>query len=236
MKTVSLILATLITSLLLSSAVQKINDGTNNTKSITKTTVMDSIVIGKQVWATKNLNVDKFRNGDPIPHAKTNEEWKKAGVNEEPAWCYYNNNPENGEKYGKIYNWYAVDDPRGLAPEGWHIPSDTEWRDITDYLAGKDSVGNFVAGQILAGNKMKSKTGWTEDGNGTNDSGFSALPGGVRVPNGSFQAIGSLGCFWSTTKGFTLDIWTRYLTFSYGDIARLVISYGKGLSVRCIRN
>ena len=82
------------------------------------------ITIGRQVWMTENLNVDKFRNGDPISHAKTDEEWVKAGENGSPAWSHYDNDPANGEKYGKLYNWYAVNDSRGLAPEGWKIPSD----------------------------------------------------------------------------------------------------------------
>lgn len=81
---------------------------------------------------TKNLNLDKFRNGDLIPEAKSNEEWIEAGKNKQPAWCYYENKPENGEKYGKLYNWYAVNDPRGLAPEGYHIPTVEEMEDFRD--------------------------------------------------------------------------------------------------------
>ena len=120
------------------------------------------IKIGQQVWTTENLNVDKFRNGEIIPEAKTAAEWHKAGENKQAAWCYYNNDSSNGTKYGKLYNWYAVNDPRGLAPEGWHIPSDQEWTDLTNYLGGVEQ----------AGAKMKSKEGWLENGNGTNESGF----------------------------------------------------------------
>ena len=98
-----------------------------------------TVTIGNQVWMTKNLDVDKFRNGDPIPEAKTEEEWLKAGESEEPAWCYYRNDPKNdfGEKYGKLYNWYALNDPRGLAPEGFHIPSSEEW-EILEFSIGRD--------------------------------------------------------------------------------------------------
>ena len=140
-----------------------------------KTTSKDSVVykevpIGKQVWMTKNLDVAKFRNGDPIPEAKTDEEWVKAGENEQPAWCNYDNNPANGSKYGKLYNWYAVNDPRGLEPQGWHIPSNDEWTVLTDYLGG----------ELNAGAKMKSKTGWAEDGNGTNSTPDVYPP---RIPN-----------------------------------------------------
>ena len=109
-----------------------------------------TVTIGTQVWMTKNLDVATFRNGDPIPQAKTDEEWEKAGENEQPAWCYYNNDPANGAKYGKLYNWYAVNDSRGLAPSGYHIPSDAEWTRLTDFLGGEK----------VAGPKMKSKSGW----------------------------------------------------------------------------
>ncbi len=109
-----------------------------------------TVTIGKQVWMTKNLNVDKFRNGDSIPQAKTYEEWEAAGENKQPAWCYYDNDPANGAKYGKLYNCFAVNDSRGLAPAGYHIPSDEEWTKLTDYL-GESSA---------AGTKMKSASGW----------------------------------------------------------------------------
>src|SRR5210317_1010044 len=93
------------------------------------------ISIGNQVWMLDNLNVDKFRNGDSIPQAKTDEEWENAGINGQPAWCYYDNNPDNGKRYGKLYNWHAVNDSRGLAPKGWHIPSAQEWIVLLDNLS-----------------------------------------------------------------------------------------------------
>lgn len=70
---------------------------------------MEEVKVGDQIWMGRNLDVSTFRNGDPIPYAETDEEWEEAGENGEPAWCYYDNDPENGEKYGKLYNWYAVD-------------------------------------------------------------------------------------------------------------------------------
>ena len=94
------------------------------------------VVIGNQVWMAENLNVDTFRNGDPIPHAQTNKEWSKAGKNRQPAWCYYNNDAAIGAKYGKLYNWYAINDPRELAPKGYHIPNNEEWIALIDYLGG----------------------------------------------------------------------------------------------------
>jgi uncharacterized protein (TIGR02145 family) len=95
-----------------------------------------TVTIGKQIWSSKNLDVEYFRNGDPIPQAKTCEEWKLASENKKPIWCYYFFDPNNGKLYGKLYNWYAVNDPRGLAPIGWHIPEYSEWKQLIDYLGG----------------------------------------------------------------------------------------------------
>jgi uncharacterized protein (TIGR02145 family) len=129
-----------------------------------------SIKIDNQVWMVENLNGENFRNGDTIPQANTDETWINAGKEGKPTWCYYENKIENGIRYGKLYNWYAINDPRGLAPKGWHVPSDAEWSQVTLFLGGEDA----------AGTKMKSPAGWTQDGNGTNMSGFSGLPGGSR--------------------------------------------------------
>ena len=109
-----------------------------------------TVTIGTQVWTTKNLDVSTFRNGDAIPQAKTDEEWEVAGNNKQAAWCYYDNDPANGTKYGKLYNWYAVVDTRGLAPAGWHIPTDEEWTVLS----------TFLGGEAVAGKKMKSTSGW----------------------------------------------------------------------------
>ena len=122
------------------------------------------VTIGKQTWTAKNLDVNTFRNGDAVPEARSDAEWDKANKEGKPAWCYYNNDPKNGKEYGKLYNWYAVNDPRGLAPKGFHIPGNDEWKVLTDSL-GKE-----------AGRSMKNSFGWKENGNGTNSSGFTAIP------------------------------------------------------------
>jgi uncharacterized protein (TIGR02145 family) len=182
-----------------------------------------TVTIGTQVWMTKNLDVATFRNGDPIPQAKTNEEWHKAGVNQQPAWCYYDNNRKNGKKYGKLYNWYAVNDSRGLAPTGWHIPSDAEWTTLENQL-GDD-----------AGKKMKSTSGWNENGNGTNTSGFLGLPGGYRNFNGPFNLIGGNGTWWSSTEYDAGFAWYRSLVYS--SVNRSMSgSKIDGFSVRCLRD
>jgi len=185
-----------------------------------------TVTIGKQVWMTKNLDVATFRNGDSIPHAKTNEEWTKAGENQQPAWCYYHNDPAKGVKYGRLYNWYAVNDSRGLAPTGWHIPSDAEWTKLTDFLGG----------EAVAGKKMKSKSGWKENGNGTNTSGFSGLPGGARYSGGSFFNVGYDGYWWSSTENNTSHAWSRNLNYSSGFVFRYSNYKLNGFSVRCLRD
>ncbi len=103
--------------------------------------------IGKQVWMTKNLDVSTFRNGDSIPHAKNSDQWKYASENKIPAWCYNDYDETNGKKYGKLYNYYAVSDRRGLAPKGFHIPSLDEWKILIEALGGEE-----IAGKILKSN------------------------------------------------------------------------------------
>ncbi|HPQ35198.1 MAG TPA: fibrobacter succinogenes major paralogous domain-containing protein [Tenuifilaceae bacterium] len=186
-----------------------------------------SVKIGKQVWMAKNLDVAHFRNGDPILHAKTNKEWKAADEQGKPAWCYYNNaNKKNGEKYGKLYNWYAVNDPRGLAPEGWHVPTDEEWQELIDFAGGEDD----------AGTKLKAKSGWDANGNGTDEYGFSALPGGYREDDGEFYNIGYSGYWWSSTENGTVTAWTRSMRYYVSLVYRSNNLKSWGFSVRCVRD
>ena len=183
-----------------------------------------SVTIGKQTWAVANLTVTTFQNGDSIPEAKTNKEWVEAGESGKPAWCYYNNDPKSGLKYGKLYNWFAVNDPRGLAPAGWKLASDADWVQLV----------NSVGGQSLAGTRMKTTSGWSEGNNGTNESGFTGLPGGYRVENGTFVNLGSIGTWWSTTESKTFEAIDFYLALS-GSLSRGSTPKQRGESVRCIR-
>jgi len=139
-----------------------------NAKTIESTDaeVMKQVKIGKQTWMSENLDVDTFRNGDVIPQVTSDTDWNNATLNGRPAWCYLYNDSDMGKLYGKLYNWFAVNDPRGLAPEGWHVASDSEWKTMVAALGGGKS----------ASAKLKSKTGWDENRYGTNASGFSALP------------------------------------------------------------
>jgi uncharacterized protein (TIGR02145 family) len=181
--------------------------------------------IGSQVWTSKNLDVSTFRNGEAIPEAKSKEEWKIAGDNQTAAFCYYEYDSKNGKVYGKLYNWYAVNDSRGLAPKGYHIPSDAEWYVLTDYLGG---------GKI-AGFKMKSTSGWLTTGNGDNSSGFNALPGGDCFYNGYFTNITKNGYFWSSSES-TYFAWLRNLDYGNTIVSRDISNKGDGFSVRCLRD
>lgn len=157
------------------------------------------VLIGQQVWSTKNLDVDTFRNGDPILEAKTCAQWESSGKNHQPAWCYYNNDPANGAKYGKLYNWYALTDPRGLAPKGWHLPSNAEWETLWNNLCSCDSC---LCDEDSMAVKIMAKVGWVGYNNSTNSSRFSALPGGSRYtdPKCYFKGIGESGTWWSSTE------------------------------------
>jgi len=180
-----------------------------------------SVKIGNQEWMTKNMNVSTFRNGDAIQNAQTAEEWKKAGDNEQPAWCYFENDPENEEKYGKLYNFYAVKDPRGLAPAGWHVPSDEEWATLTAFLG-------------VAGTKMKSKSGLGENNDNNNGISFPGLPGGSRSDNGNFYAIGEYSYWWSSTESHTPHGCTRPISYYSCHLMRNYLNNNIGFSVRCL--
>jgi uncharacterized protein (TIGR02145 family) len=183
-----------------------------------------TVQIGAQTWAVANLNVITFRNGDTIPEAKTNKEWVTAGESGKPGWCYYNNDPANGLKYGKLYNWYAVNDPRGLAPAGWSLPDDRDWTALMYYLGGPDASGR----------KMKNTTGWIDGNIGTNESGFTGLSGGYRIENGIFMNLGSIGTWWCTTESKASSAIDFYLSLG-GSLKSSSNPKQRGESVRCIK-
>jgi len=183
----------------------------------------NEIKIGTQTWTSKNLDVETYRNGDAIPQVEDQEEWANLTTG---AWCYYENETANGTNYGKLYNWYAVNDPRGLAPAGFHIPTDAEWTILNEGLGVADE----------AGTKMKSTSGWNEDGNGNNTSGFAGLPGGYRGSDGYFNDVGAFGYWWSSSEFNTYNAWYRYLSSSDGNVYRGNSFEHYGFSVRCLRD
>ncbi len=189
--------------------------------------VYHTITNCNQTWTKTNLNVSKYRNGDIIPQVTDATQWETLTTG---AWCYYNNDPANGVIYGKLYNWYAISDIRGIAPTGYHIPSDTEWTTLT----------NCLGGQALSGGKMK-ETGtihWiSPNTSADNSSDFSGLPGGYNY--GNFNDIGSRGFWWSSSEFITQNEsygFYRALYFNYGATDSSYTFKTTGYSVRCIKD
>ena len=187
------------------------------------------ITIGAQRWMKVNLDVVTYRNGDTIPQV-TDSKWSSLTTG---AWCYYNIDTANGPKYGKLYNWYAVNDSRGLAPQGWHIPTDAEWT----------TLGNFLGGDDVAGAKLKevgTLTWRSPNTNATNESGFTGLPGGnVDDGWGFINPVGSVGSWWSATEQAYPNIifaWSRTLNYNSGRLGKKNSSKKDGYSVRCVRD
>lgn len=189
------------------------------------TETYETVQIGNQTWMKKNLNVTKYRNGDVIPEVTDPTQWKNLTTG---AWCYYNNSPANGEVYGKLYNWYAVNDPRGLAPVGYHIPSNIDWTNLIDFLGGQS---------ITAGGPLKEAgtEHWKSPNTGaTNSTGFTGLPGGSRFYyNGTFRSIKEFCYFWSSSLTNS-----RQLVYSTNNFQGETSSFPKanGFSVRCIKD
>jgi uncharacterized protein (TIGR02145 family) len=188
--------------------------------------INDSVKICNQIWMRYNLDVDHYRNGDSIPEVRNSTQWANLNYG---AWCYYNNDPANGKIYGKLYNWYAVNDPRGLAPVGWHIPSDQEWKQLEICLGG-DS---------LAGGKMK-ETGtshWLSPNYGaSNSSGFTAIPAGYQVYLGNFFSIGTESLWWTSTNRSSASSWGRNIDYDSSILYLFEYDQNFGLSVRCVRD
>lgn len=186
----------------------------------------EEIQIGNQIWMCKNLDVDHYRNGDHIHWGGDSIFWAAMQVGQ---WCYYNNDPEQGKIYGKLYNWYAVNDPRGLAPEGWHIPSDSEWTELINYV--KNTYDNDKL-------KVADTIYWhSSNVRATNESGFTALPGGSRYwLNGSFGYIGHYGFWWSSTKADEGRASSWYMSYEWSGPEEHYEQVSYGFSVRCIKD
>jgi uncharacterized protein (TIGR02145 family) len=196
--------------------------------------VYNTVQIGKQCWMQSNLKVSKYQNGAAIPTGLIAGAWANTTSG---AYAIIDNVNANDAIYGKLYNWYAVEDGRGICPTGWHVPSDAEWTTLTTYLGG----------ERVAGRRMKSigTTYWNCRNTGTinnNDSGFSALPGGSRASLGSFiDDVTKEAFFWSATeKGdgpfAFIDAWYRLLYCDIHNVSRNNASKSMGASVRCLRD
>ena len=212
--------------------------GAEQTFTTTNTIVnLPSVTIGSQIWSSKNLDVRTYRNGDPIPQVTDPTQWSNLTTG---AWCWYNNDSATyGATYGRLYNWYAVNDPRGLAPEGWRIPNDTAWNILKNYLdpSSSNSDESSTAGGFL---KETGTVNWLTPNTGANNSsGFAARPGGLRVETGSFQFLNTYGLWWSgaqldNSKAFSRSV--KYMNTWFGKNNTYGDPKKSGLSVRVVRD
>jgi uncharacterized protein (TIGR02145 family) len=195
------------------------------------------VTIGSQKWATRNLDVSTYRNGDIIPQVTDANQWANLTTG---AWCWYNNDSVNyGATYGKLYNWQAVNDPRGLAPQGWRIPTERDWNKLAKTLDNNaDTIcKNCIQSNILGGYLKESGTAhWLSPNTGsTNSSGFSALPGGFRAYNGPFNYVGAFGYWWSAEESNGWG-WLRHTYYSIPNWGRYEYDKKNGMSVRVMRD
>ena len=188
--------------------------------------IYQTVKIRFQWWMAENLKVTHYRNGDAIPYVTDSATW---GALSTGAYCVYDNDEDNASTYGYLYNWYAVDDSRNIAPEGWHVATDAEWQTLVVYLGG----------ETVAGGKLKEAgtTHWNSPNTGaTNESGFSALPGGYRYDSGNYYSLISYASFWTSTESYSSTARFRRLDYNNSEAGPGHMNKGYGFSVRCIRD
>jgi len=201
------------------------------------------VKIGSQYWFKSNLKVSKYRNGDNIPTGLTKSEWENTTSG---GYAIYEDEQKNDSLYGKLYNYYAVTDSRGLCPTGWHVPSDGEWKVLTRYLdPSADTNLDILTAHTIAVGALKSKStqptpgGWASPNVGaTNSSGFTALPGGLRNFDGDFFNVSSYG-YWCSSSWSRSGTWYRWLTDYDTSAVINNTNYSRGsfgFSVRCLKD
>ncbi len=188
--------------------------------------IYQTVKIGDQWWMAENLKVTHYRNGDAIPKVTDADQWFILNTG---AYCIYNNDINNADTYGNLYNWYAVNDSRNIAPSGWHMPSNAEWQTLIDYLGGESVTGGKL--------KETGTTHWDSPNKGaTNESGFAALPGGYRYDNGFFYSLGGFANFWSSSELDSGYAWYQRLYYDITDVGHVSYSKKGGFSVRLVRD
>jgi uncharacterized protein (TIGR02145 family) len=184
----------------------------------------NSVSIGSQIWMKENLKTTRFRNGTSIPNVLNDNDWNALAAE---AYCWYNNEVSFKSEYGALYDWYAVQTQQ-ICPTGWHVPSDQEWTTLIDFLGGLD-----VAGEKL---KETDTEHWWSPNPASNETGFTALPGGYRNWSGIFLGMGEYGSWWTTTLSGATDAyhWDMYSNASI--VYKNIDARHLGFSVRCIRD
>lgn len=181
--------------------------------------------IGSLDWMSRNVDVTSFRNGDPVAEITGAEAWAEAGRSSEPATTLYENNARNLVRWGRLYNFAAVNDARGLCPEGWRVPEDPDWTELEQAL-----------GVDVAAARLRSDAGWIAVTRSPEDVGFNALPAGFRTQRGDDFLAGRVAYFWSATSVSERET-TAHMLFDYDSrIFRIVYDKAMGMSLRCVRN
>jgi uncharacterized protein (TIGR02145 family) len=199
--------------------------------------VYQTVVIGNYLWLAENLKTTSYSNGSKIPNITDSIAWTGLISG---AYCWYQNDEGNAKTYGAIYNWYAVNTGR-LCPDGWRVPADNEWKDLegsADTRFGRgDPAWDEQGGRGQdAGRRLKATSGWSSHGSGTDDTGFSAMPGGERCSSGRFFVGGRSGFWWSSSGYGESSAWYRNMIYGLDDIYRNIHPKWMGFSVRCIRD
>ncbi len=191
-----------------------------------------TVTIGTQIWMAENLQATQYRDGSPIPMLLENKDWT---TDTSGAYCYYNHSFRNSNAYGMLYNGAAILNPKKLAPSGWHIPSDTEWQTLIDFLGGDQAAGN----KLKSGDHLS----WNDEDGATNESGFAALPAGTRECHklitgitSSYEGLGMRTVFASGTGYGHQLVWTREIQHKLPSVTRAPGGGLNGISVRCIKN
>ncbi|MBN2413915.1 fibrobacter succinogenes major paralogous domain-containing protein [candidate division KSB1 bacterium] len=200
--------------------------------------IYKTIKIGNQWWMAENLKVTSYRNGDAIPNVTDNTEWI---ILENGAYCYFKNDSSNGSEFGVLYNWDAVNDSRNIAPAGWHVPTDEEWKQLEIHLgmsqleADREGRRGENEGGVL---KETGTVFWKNPNKGaTNGSGFNARPGGsLGGYDGRFSIFGCFAFFWSASEYGNYSAWCRCLYYESDKVERNVRNRRYGFSVRCVRD
>jgi uncharacterized protein (TIGR02145 family) len=191
------------------------------------------VKLGTQIWMAENLKTTKYNDGTAIPNVTDGSEW--AGLTT-PAYCWYNNNIGNKDLYGALYNWYVVKTGK-LCPSGWHVPTDAEWHQLV--LSLDPDAALSVAESEIAGNKLKEEgtTHWASPNTGaTNETGFTALPGGNRRYDGLYSGPTGNGTWRTASEYDSTRVWYRYMFYHSGYVYRNITNKQAGYSVRCIRD
>jgi uncharacterized protein (TIGR02145 family) len=215
-----------IVDLVLCSGCKKIDTDSDSLVYDICGNVYHIVTIGTQDWLDENLKTTKYQTGDPIEEVTDSIQWSRSGIG---AYCFFRNDSTNSDLYGPLYNWYAVNDSRNIAPAGWHVASDEDWRTLIDHLGGDSTSGGKL--------KERGTNHWYSPNSGaTNVNGFTALPGGYRYSNGEFRDFKSYGAWWSSTGINGSLAWRIGMMYNSGSVNRATRGLRLGFSVRCVRD